>query len=158
MPDEWEYIVGFNNYCGFFPPEKTGSLIIPSNTIEYVRMYFTMWETIGSGTLHLSITSVLNPTNRDTIVFKINCRSLVSVNNQEVLETNIYTNPGSDYITIQMEPGTLFSLTNLQGQVLKEAKLVETTTSIDINDIESGTYFIRTLNNGKVRTEKVVVE
>jgi hypothetical protein len=158
MPDEWEYIVGFNNYCGFFPPEKTGSLIIPSNTIENVRMYFTMWETPGSGTLHLSITSVLNPSNRDTIVFKINCRSLVSVDSQEALEGNIFPNPASDYITIQTVPGANYTLTNIQGQVVKEGKLSDTTSSIDVTDIQSGSYFIRLSNNGKVRTEKVMVE
>ena len=68
----------------FLPPVTEGSLVIPNNAQDRARMYFVMYGTPGSGTLHLRITSKLNPANSDSIVFKINARNLVSVNIPEL--------------------------------------------------------------------------
>lgn len=158
MPVEWEYIVGFDLYCGFFPPVTTGSLVIPNNAQDRARMYFTMYGTPGAGTLHMRITSKLNPANSDSIVFKINALDLAYANRPKLLNFSVYPNPTSDYLTIQTEPEAHYSLTNLQGQVVKEGTLVSSFHKIDMQDLSKGTYVLKVIHEGKVGVRKVVVE
>lgn len=158
MPEEWEYIVGYDLYCGFLPPVTEGSLVIPNNAQDRARMYFVTYGTPGSGTLHLRITSKLNPANSDSIVFKINARNLVSVNIPELSSFFIYPNPTSDFLTIKAEIGSKYTLVNLQGQVLKNGIFDNSSNQLDVQNLPRGTYFLQVAFEEKVGVRKVVLQ
>ena len=157
--DEWDYtvIAGFNGIADP-EPKDTFNFELTQNSDEYFKLAFNLYGNAGQGTITLTVWSKLHPEIRDSITLTINARDLVSIDNFEVLEANIYPNPTSNIITIQTKPGASYTLTNLQGQVIKEGKLSDATSYVDISDIQSGTYFIRVMNDGKVRTEKVMVK
>jgi hypothetical protein len=117
-----------------------------------------MYGTPGSGTLHLRITSKLNPANSDSIVFKINARNLVSVNIPELSSFFIYPNPTSDFLTIKAEIGSKYTLVNLQGQVLKNGIFDNSSNQLDVQNLPRGTYFLQVAFEEKVGVRKVVLQ
>ena len=70
----------------------------------------------------------------------------------------VYPNPASDYITVEADLGDKYSLTNLQGQTVKEGLLENYANQIDASNLARGTYFLKVLNERSVGVRKVVVE
>jgi subtilisin family serine protease len=83
---------------------------------------------------------------------------VLRVNKTKELEVSIYPNPVLDYIKIQTDPGAEYSLTNLQGQEIKAGTLINWINFVDVQDVQSGTYFIRVAKDDRMRSYKIVVE
>ena len=66
---------------------------------------------------------------------------------------NIYPNPVSDILNIEISTPTIIQITNVNGQILKELQ-VETNSKINIADIPTGIYFLKVGLN----TQKIIVQ
>ncbi len=79
------------------------------------------------------------------------------------LPVNIYPNPTSDLINIEItdrnKVGSIeLLMTNVSGQVIKQLPLNQIRTTIVVDDLASGFYFISLTENDKIRdTRKVVI-
>lgn len=82
---------------------------------------------------------------------------ILSIEKALPLELSIYPNPAKDYIQIQTEPGAELQITNLQGQVILAKTLHNWINFVNVNDLGSGTYFVRVTYEGKVGVRKIVV-
>ena len=75
---------------------------------------------------------------------------------------SIYPNPSSTHITIELpttpQKNTILTIYNLNGQQLITQPISEPQTLVDINGLPSGVYFVKVVDDGKVRMGKVVVE
>lgn len=60
----------------------------------------------------------------------------------------IYPNPAKNWVKIQSQGSGLFSITDLQGKVIKNGKLEAGANAININGIPDGVYFVKF--NGQV--------
>ena len=65
-------------------------------------------------------------------------------------------NPSADFIRISSSEGKVLTLHNLYGQVLLKKKISGEETTIDISDLNRGTYIIRILGADWISTEKLV--
>lgn len=85
--------------------------------------------------------------------------STVSASNQALEVFEIFPNPVSDFIQIQLveEGNYQYSIKNIAGQVISNGKINSLNTSLNIEGIPNGSYFIE-LNNGKeLYSQKFVV-
>lgn len=70
-------------------------------------------------------------------------------------ELSVYPNPCNETVTVVSgEPGTL-QLYNLPGDLLLETKLLQNRTTLNLDGIATGVYFIRIINGTTVRTQKI---
>lgn len=84
--------------------------------------------------------------------------TLAIKDNQEELSINIYPNPSSDAIQINLsEKASLFEIMDLGGRIIKTISTLSEATSqvIGISELNSGVYFLKvTLSNGQIVKEK----
>jgi hypothetical protein len=71
----------------------------------------------------------------------------------------VYPNPAKDVLTIETSlqspaTGTQISIYNMAGLLVKQQRLFDVTTRIDIGDLMNGHYLISTRDKYKVRVSK----
>lgn len=75
------------------------------------------------------------------------------------LEMNIYPNPTTNFLTLKTEEfkNLEFRLIDLEGKVIKNKKIVASTTTIVTEDLSQATYFLVLINDNRViKTFKVI--
>ncbi len=72
---------------------------------------------------------------------------------------NIYPNPATSTIFIEssLNANAQVSIIDLTGRCVKEVEITKTVSTINIEDVESGVYFITVEQNGNRSVEKLVV-
>ena len=70
----------------------------------------------------------------------------------------IYPNPATDYFIISGQSGVdMVEVYNTNGQLLKSQKLTENNEKVFISELQSGVYFLRIYNQGKLlKSDKIV--
>ncbi len=82
------------------------------------------------------------------------CGIPVNTNNIEELEWNIYPNPASDYIILPHSPDRIFIINSI-GEKIKDISLEGN--KINISNLTSGIYFIRSRFENKWVIEKILI-
>lgn len=70
-------------------------------------------------------------------------------------ELFVYPNPCSEMVTVVSEATGTLQLYNLPGELLREATLQQNRSTLDLQDLPAGVYFIRIINGATVRTQKI---
>jgi len=81
------------------------------------------------------------------------------INDQLVSRFSVYPNPARDFITIRSnsENGSDYRITNIFGKRILDGKLENGTTTVDINELSPGIYFVQVGNN-KNQNFKIIKE
>lgn len=81
------------------------------------------------------------------------------INDQTVSRLSVYPNPAKNFITIKSnsENGSEYRITNIFGKRILDGKLENGTTTVDINELSSGIYFVQ-VGNKKIRNFKFIKE
>ena len=88
----------------------------------------------------------------DTASYTDNCN--LSIDSQLANEIIIYPNPVSDVLKVNSNTIKTIEVINLKGQLLKQFK---DTSSIDVSDLQKGTYFLHvTSDSGLTTVEKFI--
>ena len=69
----------------------------------------------------------------------------------------IYPNPASSQLYVKSETNAQVSIIDLTGRVVKEIETTDEITTIDINDVKEGVYFIMIQDGNNRIVEKLVV-
>ena len=88
-------------------------------------------------------------------------KNSIGIDDNTLSEISIYPNPASDHITINTSNSisgiSKFQILNLLGEIVySDRKEFSETTSININHLEPGLYFIKIENNGSVISKKII--
>ena len=80
-------------------------------------------------------------------------------NVEELLLNNfkIYPNPASSQLFVKSETNAQVSIIDLTGRVVKEIETTDEITTIDINNVKEGVYFIMIQDGNNRIVEKLVV-
>ena len=76
-----------------------------------------------------------------------------SILNQESLNVKIYPNPANEQLTIKTLEAATVIIYNIMGEICEKTFITKGTSTIDISNLSSGSYFIR-INNS---VEKLIV-
>lgn len=81
--------------------------------------------------------------------------SLPNINNDDLINFNIYPNPSKDFIRIteNLKIDT-YTIYNIMGRVIKESN--KPTELIYIGDLEIGQYYIKLTSSGRVNVQKIL--
>ncbi len=83
--------------------------------------------------------------------------SFLATDEVEMAQTSVYPNPTTGIIHIdskdRIESAEIY---NMEGRLLKSVKLKGNRSEIDITEFEDGVYLLRTMNNGKGETRKII--
>lgn len=78
------------------------------------------------------------------------------------LSVNLYPNPAKHSTTIEllgMNSGATISIVNMQGQLLKTIEIEPTKTyELDLTNFASGVYYVKIITEGKIITQKLIIE
>jgi len=69
--------------------------------------------------------------------------------NNEEGKINVYPNPTSNILNIEVQDKTELSITNMMGEIVK-TQTINGFSTVDVSKLNDGIYFIRYLNSGKV--------
>jgi hypothetical protein len=69
----------------------------------------------------------------------------------------IFPNPATDYVTIESNPGSNVSISDLAGKQIFEANNEDGSLKINTQEFEKGVYFVRVESNGNSRTMKLLI-
>lgn len=73
---------------------------------------------------------------------------------------SFYPNPAAEKVTIIIENAeqAAIMLINAQGQLVYQLENASSTESLDVSVYPEGLYFIKVINNGKARVEKLIIQ
>ncbi|MEI6766764.1 MAG: T9SS type A sorting domain-containing protein [Bacteroidota bacterium] len=146
LPAGMNYSCG-NGSCKYIcvPPQLTyGCLLIdgtPTTVVptgHMIQINFTYWVTVpfvGGITVLDSVAVGLGVSD---------CSGIANVNNPEI---SIYPNPAQDQLLVQVGEDALSSdctlrIYNANGQLVRTAKITELSSTIQLNDLNDGMYFV----------------
>ena len=84
-----------------------------------------------------------------------NCTSVASINNMVINEINIYPNPATKTIYLDLGTEINFVISSLEGKTILDGT---TSNTIDIGHLTTGIYFLNLKNNNGSITKKVIVK
>jgi hypothetical protein len=93
--------------------------------------------------------------------FACNKSSYSSVEDNRENEFRVYPNPAKTDVIIETPNITTessVSIININGQILKQQKLTNTITSLDISDLSNGVYFAKYISEDKTQLVKIIKE
>jgi Leucine-rich repeat (LRR) protein len=100
--------------------------------------------------------SALNWTKVDSqSSFSENC-STMNLNESFLLKLNMYPNPVSDFLNVELEQDVNYFITNLNGQILQENILNRCKNIINFSRFTEGVYLITFEINGRTSTKKLI--
>ena len=99
---------------------------------------------------------------KDTVVWGTPFDFTVSLENSQKKQFfNVYPNPATDKITLQLE-GTAsvlnLEILDLSGRSIRRENLNANQTELDISELQNGVYFIRISVSGNVGIQKLIVQ
>ena len=128
----------------------------------------TTWTPSGLGNYNVKMwVSKINGSNdadisNDTINFDVTVANSVSIQENEIEGLNIYPNPASDFVTIELTDANnegQVEILNLLGQVVLTQPLNKDISSrINITNLDAAVYLIKVTSNGKTSTRKIVIQ
>jgi len=74
------------------------------------------------------------------------------------LTAEIYPNPATNFITVNVQQNAMIEFYNIEGQLLKSYNGGENNTTIDISDFAKGIFFVKVKNKNGVAVKKFVKE
>ena len=143
--------------------------VIPEeNDVEIRTMSLTLQEDklFVSGFIYADMDGDLNGDKSDIFITKLYTDVKVDDENgndtiglAEVTKNafGIYPNPASSQLFVKSETNAQVSIIDLTGRVVKEIETTDEITTIDINDVNEGVYFIMIQDEKNRIVEKLVV-
>ena len=94
-------------------------------------------------------------------IFELTILDLVNISETNNIEVEIYPNPATNFIYInltdfQNPTGLNMQITNIAGELILEKNIVSSQTTIDIKEFAIGTYLIEISNGTDVFIEKII--
>ncbi len=137
---------------------EEGIEITDNCNVDTISQYPVEGTLIPAGTIEtITITAVDFSGNTTDCVFQLNVDEILNVNNISLDALVIYPNPASKNITIKLIENQEVSLVNIFNN-LGQLVQTETTTSIDISGLVSGSYYVQVTTSEGVSAEKLLVE
>ena len=69
---------------------------------------------------------------------------------------NIYPNPASEYVLLDLPEASQFSLIDITGRQILSRTSVGQTERVDVSALESGIYFIQIIHDGNTATKRLL--
>ncbi len=148
-----ECTVAQNNYGEWTVDDGSGALKAQDNGV------FEFTEAVGT---HYDIIGL---TYYSYGAFEINYRILSDITISSGIESefasqiSVYPNPATDFVTVTVPNGSeKISIVNMVGQVVNEMNVDSETTTINIENLEAGVYFVKIAKANETAVVRVVVE
>ncbi len=71
---------------------------------------------------------------------------------------NIYPNPSSNNITVDIPEKSIIEISSVQGQLIKTFTTTDNKTNIDVSNFTKGVYIVRIISNSGIFNKKFIVE
>ena len=93
----------------------------------------------------------------DNIYFSVNQGTVLGTKSNEITAFDMYPNPANSAVTINAKNNIdSISVFNLLGQEVMVAAPNAVQTTLDISNLNSGVYLVRTTSQGKVATSRLI--
>jgi hypothetical protein len=168
----WDYMLCDWDYCVFIIPAVDAvvsrSLIKAKTDLSSIKLSPVPGGIKGSGSLVIELFEKNFPSNSQTITWNIKgcqtgeeCSYVGISEHTQNPEFNVYPNPATDFITVEIKSGFIknnnsIQLYNLMGEKLMELNdLKDDLQKIDLKKLPEGVYFIR-YNSGEGSSVKKI--
>jgi len=75
---------------------------------------------------------------------------------QKVQELNVYPNPASGKVYINSPETSMVGIFSITGQMVKQQQLISSQNCVDISNLHTGVYFVKTMGNNS-RSQKLII-
>jgi len=116
----------------------------------YLSGYFT------SSTLNFDSSVVFNNVGSSLFVAKLFVGTIGISDLEKNSLINIFPNPSSDFITVNIPLNSDIEIVNINGQVIRKFKNSQSQTKIDISSLTNGIYFIKVKVNSETIIRKII--
>ncbi len=163
----WIQIIMFKNGANVFNEQFTHSA--QTSTWTPFEITFPNYTDADSATIIMAAFHPTGPTdppngNSVLMVDNLNFDSPISSINEKqnnIIISNIFPNPANTFIEISINNNenqyTYIDIIDITGKICKTVSTNLNNIKININDLKSGVYFLRTSNNSLTETRKLMV-
>ena len=82
----------------------------------------------------------------------------VSLEEFAEMNVSVYPNPATNLLYIKAQGTYAFEIIDLTGKILMSETNIDTPTSVNIEQLQSGSYLVHIVSNGKYLLEKLVID
>jgi hypothetical protein len=173
----WQYISGtggasasnFSSYGDFAnftacPPFSITMKMIATNNCGTTEEEVSLWLNNDQE----EIQRVANPKETKTLDNLSFENKLNKTQMNSSLRSNVYPNPSSDIINIQINDTNIISKTtdskivaklyDLLGKQKREIKIINNSASLNVHDLQKGIYILKIIIDKKIESHKIIVE
>jgi hypothetical protein len=112
----------------------------------------------GNGALTVVVTSILNPSNADTVEINLNAWNTAVKEVSALKSVSFYPNPVKDQLTFKFQTAQTINVDiyNVLGMKVKTFAHDGSLTQVGLTDLQNGVYFLRFTEAGKSYTKQFI--
>ena len=154
---EFNMFISGNNLNGVTIEDKNGGLVTGVEAyidFDKLRISHNDFKIDNQYTVKIPAGTITGITDEITWTFNVSKTS--NINDDLTDKINIYPNPSSGLVNINVPENSKIEIIDITGRVIEEMNVTDNDQKITFTRT-SGIYFIRIENNGKVCTKKLVI-
>lgn len=158
FPEEWDVSLCDNVACyGILPTTNDFYPILVGDSSIFKIDVFPDGH-VGEGLLTFWIYPTDDPTNYEVVSFSIVAGTSNTLDHRPS-SLHLFPNPASHDLNLKWEKsGTPFQLMDSQGRVVRAGATTPNVTSIPIQQLPSGRYFLQVIDQEGVITQQVIIQ
>jgi hypothetical protein len=158
----------YKEELSYYTPEEVGKNVpvsgmmnpILPNDYGLLLLHITAHVNHGTATVRYAVWDIANPAIKDTLTYILNIPVASSIAEAEIKSAlSIFPNPANNVINFSNDTNAVVSLvemTDMNGRVIKSAKINATEGEISVSDLSSGVYMMRITTDQGNATKKIV--
>jgi hypothetical protein len=158
FPEEWEVSLCDNVACyGVLPTTNDFNPILVGDSSIFKIDVFPDGH-VGAGLLTFWIYPIGEPTNYEVVTFSI-VAGTSSTRDFLAASLSVFPNPATDNLFLRWEAeGTPFQIIDSQGRLVRVGETTPTLTTIPIQELPSGRYFLQLMHQEGIITQQVIIQ
>lgn len=145
------------NQCGTIAPNTKQAVLdaAVNRGIDYGMRYI---EIYGADIQDATLIPNIVTANTNLIKKGNLCNGILGVNEPLKSEIEIYPNPVSEFLMIDIKENSKIKIYNLLGTLILEKQITSSENKIDLSNIQNGMYLINIDTHSKLKTMKIIVK
>ena len=162
LDKRWFFTACFNGECRN-DLLQSGSFIKDyglNDSTCFIAFHVETYDSTGKSIIKYNVYNTKNFSDQANLTFNISYSNIVGINEDKIIEIELFPNPVSSTITLQTNidlQNAEIKIINVLGETVLSNKISNTNnTTIDVSELNNGLYFIQINTDHKFFTKRII--